>query len=68
MNIDNEYVVLQAKYRKVNDNNKEDLFPNEWYNVKEYELKKEILKECLEKNILITESSLYQEFKLKALS
>lgn len=67
MNIDNEYVVLQAKYRKVN-NNKDNLFPNEWYNVKEYELKKEILKECLEKNILITESSLYQEFKLKALS
>lgn len=67
MDIDNEYIVLQTKYRKANDN-REDIFPSEWYNVKEYEMKKEILKECLNKKKIIKESSLYQDFRLKALN
>lgn len=67
MNIDREYIVLQTKYRTI-FNNKENIFPDEWYNVKEYELKKKILKECIENNLLIINSSYYYEFKLIALS
>ena len=67
MEIDNEYLLLQANYREKNKN-KDNIFPEEWYNVQEYGLKKEILSECLEKDILIIHSSKYSEFKLKALN
>ena len=52
MDIDKEYVILQAEYHSINEE-KKDIFPNCWYNVKEYELKKKILKECIKNNILI---------------
>ena len=62
-----EIAILQNKYKKMHTNN-EKLFPNEWYNVKEYELKKKILSECIEKNILIINSSYYYEFREIALN
>lgn len=66
MEIDKEYLVLETMYEhKYNDNNP---FPREWYNVYEYDLKKEILKECLYNNIQIMDSSLYYDFKLRALN
>ena len=67
MNIDREYVVLQTKYRMI-FNNKQNIFPDEWYNIQEYDLKKKILKECIENNILIINSSYYYKLKLIALS
>ena len=67
MEIDNEYLLLQANYREKNKN-KDNIFPSEWYNVQEYDLKKEILSECLEKDFLIIHSSKYSEFKLRALN
>ena len=66
MGVDIEYIVLQQKYRKEN-NNQEDIFPDEWYTVEEYELKKKILSDCLSKNILIKNSSYYEEFRRIAL-
>ena len=66
MDIDLEYVVLQNKYRKLH-NNKDDIFPYEWYFIKEYALKKQILKECLKHNLLIINSNFYYDFKCKAL-
>ena len=67
MNIDREYLVLQTKYHKIHEK-EEYIFPNEWYHVQEYELKKEILKECIKNNFLIKDSSLYYQFRLIALS
>lgn len=62
-----EVAILQSKYCDKFKNEK-NLFPNEWYNVQEYNLKKKILSECLEKNILIVESSYYYDFRTIALN
>ena len=67
MDIDKEYLILETIYKK-NNGNKNDIFPYEWYNVKEYELKKKILKECLLNNILIINSSYYYDFRLLSLN
>lgn len=67
MEIDKEYLELVTMYKK-NNINQNNLFPYEWYNVLEYDLKKKILKECLENNILIINSSYYYNFKLLALN
>ena len=67
MEKDIKYVILQQKYRKLHLNNN-DIFPKEWYYTKEYELKKSILRECLDKKCLITETENYKFFKMKALN
>ncbi|MBQ8472049.1 MAG: hypothetical protein IJ501_00945 [Bacilli bacterium] len=67
MDIDKEYIVLQTNYRSI-FHDKENIFPDEWYNIKEYDLKKKILKECIDNNILIINSSYYYEFRLIALN
>ena len=67
MNVDIEYALLQSKYREMNSG-KSNIFPNEWYNIKAYDLKKKILKECLMNYILITDSSYYYEFRVLALN
>ena len=67
MDIDKEYLVLETIYKEKNKS-KKNIFPNEWYNVKEYELKKKILKECIENNILIVNSTYYYNFRLIALN
>ena len=67
MDIDKKYIILETIYKK-NNINKKNIFPYEWYNVKEYELKKKILIECLENNLLIINSSFYYKFKLIALN
>lgn len=67
MEIDSEYLVLQTEYHKLN-HAKNNLFPNEWYNVKEYYLKKRILRDCITNNILIEESRYYNAFREIALN
>lgn len=67
MDIDKEYLVLQTKYHSIHKD-ENNIFPDEWYNIKEYELKKKILKECIDNNILIINSCYYYEFKLIALN
>ena len=66
MEFDLEYVILQSKYRKLHSN-KPNIFPNEWYNIREYEIKKNILKECIAKKNYITESKNYPIFHELAL-
>lgn len=66
MEYDIKYVILQSKYRKMH-NNKENIFPEEWYNIKEYELKKIILEECIKKKCLIIKSNYYLKFRELAL-
>ena len=67
MQVDKEYLGLETLYKKKNLD-KDNIFPYEWYNVKEYELKKKILRECLENNILIVNSSFYYDFRLLSLN
>jgi len=62
-----EYLILSSMYKKI-FKDKKNIYPNEWYNVKEYELKNKILKECIENKILIINSSLYYEFRLYSLN
>ena len=62
-----KYAILQNEYRKIN-NNQKDIFPSEWYNIKDDDLKKKILQECIENNILIYDSKYYYEFRMKALN
>ena len=63
---DKEYLILETMYRNIFKNNN-NIFPNEWYNVLEYDLKKKILKECIENKILIIDSSYYYDFRNLAL-
>lgn len=67
MDIDKEYVVLQNIYRKKN-HDQNNIFPDEWYAIKEYDLKKKILDECIKNNMLIIDSKYYYEFRIKALN
>ena len=67
MDVDIEYAILQSKYRKIN-NDKSNIFPYEWYNIKAYELKKKILKEYFLNNILIINNTYYYEFRTLALN
>ena len=67
MEKDKNYLVLETIYKKLFLENR-NIFPDEWYNVQEYELKKKILRECIDNNILIIDSSYYYDFKLIALN
>ncbi len=67
MKLDFDYVILQNEYRKLNKYQM-NVFPKEWYNIRDYDLKKKILHECIENHILIIESSNYYYFRKKALN
>ena len=64
---DIKYVLLQQKYRKLN-HNRQNIFPSEWYYVKEYDIKKKILKDCIDHNLLIKDSIYYNDFRKCALN
>ena len=64
---DNSFLILNTIYKKKFKDYK-DIYPYEWYNVHEYELKKKILMECIENNILIVNSTYYYDFRLIALN
>ena len=62
MKIDKEYLILQTQYHEIN-NDKDNIFPIDWYNIKEYDLKIKILRECIIHNILIKDCKLYNDFR-----
>ena len=56
------YVVAESAYRKVHSEiSVDELFPEGWYKDDNYYLKNKIIAEALINNILITDTSLYQE-------
>lgn len=67
MEKDKEYLILETMYRSIHEKNN-NIFPDEWYNILEIDLKKKILKECIENKILIVDSSYYYKFRVIALS
>ena len=59
------YIIAEIRYKKANSNIKEDeLFPDNWYSLKNYHLKIEIIAEALQKNILIKDTKLYKDIEL----
>ena len=67
MEINKDYLILETMYRNIHKKNN-NIFPDEWYNILEYEFKIKILKECIENKILIIDSSYYYDFRLLALN
>ena len=59
-NLEKAYVLLEITYIKNFDNT--NIFPNNWYNIKDYSLKIKILNETLKKNLLIIETEMYNNF------
>lgn len=62
-----KYYMFSVKYveamgRQVSENNSNlDLYPLDWFSNQDYKLKTEILKEAIEKRILIINTMGYQE-------
>lgn len=60
------YVLLEESYVKKNKNkdklnfNEKNIFPEDWYKIKDYKFKIEVLTESLEKDILIKDTSKYK--------
>ena len=60
------YVLLEQSYVKKNKEknklnfNEKDIFPEDWYMIKDYKYKIEVLTESLDKDILIKDTSKYK--------
>ena len=56
------YILAELSYKKEHsDLSDEELFPNNWYSIKDYRAKTLIIDEALEKNILIKETEKYKD-------
>lgn len=63
------YVLAEMSYIKQNPNlTKEELFPLDWYNIKDYFFKTKVIAEAIKRNILIKDTELYNETIVKAKS
>ena len=57
------YVLAELNYKKNYPNAKEDeLYPMDWFKIKDYKLKNEIIAEAIRNNIFIKDTSKYLEF------
>ena len=55
------YIITEMTYIKEREN-RDDLFPIDWYSSTDYIKKIEILGEAIKKNILIVETEKYKEY------
>ena len=56
------YVLAEIAYKKEHENEHEDLlFPSDWYSIKDYKTKIEIIAEAINKNCIIQYTDLYKE-------
>ena len=55
----NLYLIAELTYTKKYEN-RNNLFPTDWYSRKNYKLKAEIIAEAIKKNIKIEDTNLYQ--------
>ena len=56
------YVLAEMNYIKRNPNlTRFELFPLDWYNIKDYFFKTKVLAEALKENLLIKDTTLYNE-------
>ena len=54
------YIDNQTKKDELNTD-RDNLFPDNWYLIKNYKLKTEILTEAIDKNILVKDTNKYKE-------
>mgnify|MGYP003299963646 FL=1 len=54
------YVLAEITYTKENEN-REDIFPADWYSINNYKAKVEIIAEALNNKCLIAETKKYQD-------
>ena len=59
------YVIAEMNYINKFKNYYQEVFPNDWFTIKDYKLKIKILSECIKNNILIKDSELYIQTKEK---
>ena len=57
------YVIAEMNYINKFTNYYEELFPDDWFTIKDYKLKIKILLNCIKNNILIKDSELYIQIK-----
>ena len=58
----NLYVLAEIAYKKEHENlSDDDLFPFDWYSIRNYKLKVEIISEAIKEKKLIFETKLYNE-------
>ena len=57
------YVIAEMNYINKFTNYYEELFPDDWFTIKDYKLKIKILLSCIKNNILIKDSELYIQIK-----
>ena len=57
----NIYVIAEIQYKKVNEN-KENIFPRDWYTFKDYKIKTEIIAEAIKNKQLIKDTIMYQKY------
>ena len=58
----NLYIIAEMNYmKKYFGLSPYDLFPLNWYEIKDYKLKTKIISEAIKNNILIKDTNLYQE-------
>lgn len=57
------YVIAEMNYINKFTNYYEELFPDDWFTIKDYKLKIKILLNCIKNNMLIKDSELYIQIK-----
>ena len=57
------YVIAEMNYINKFTNYYEELFPDDWFTIKDYKLKIKILLNSIKNNILIKDSELYIQIK-----
>ena len=55
------YIIAEMNYINKFKNYNKEIFPNDWFIIKDYKLKIKILSDCIKNNILIKNSILYIE-------
>lgn len=56
------YVIAEMNYMKKNAGRTEsELFPMDWYNIKDYKLKTRLISESLKQRSLIKDTTMYKE-------
>ena len=54
------YVLAEITYTKENEN-REDIFPADWYSIRDYKTKVEIIAEAINNKCLIIDTKKYQD-------
>lgn len=57
------YIIAEMNYVNKFKNYYIEIFPNDWFTIKDYKLKTKIISDCIKNNILIKDSKFYIEIQ-----